>query len=70
MRTAFFAVYVAVATSMLVWPLYPAFAGDTETRVLGVPLSLAWHVGWVLATFAALVAFEVTRPEPADGSDP
>lgn len=66
-RKALFAAYVLLATVMLVWPLYPLFAGDIGVRVLGVPLSLAWHVGWILCTFAALVLFEWTRPADAVG---
>lgn len=48
--TAFFVV-VFVA---LVWPVYSLFAA-AEPRVLGLPLSLAWVVGWVIASFLGLL---------------
>lgn len=43
-------VFVAVT-----WPVYALFAG-IEPRVLGLPLSLAWVVGWVVASFLGLLA--------------
>ena len=46
--------------------VHHALVGDGHGRILGVPVSLAWHVGWVLATFAALLVLEATRPEPPD----
>ena len=49
--TAFFAAtFVA-----LVWPVYPLFAG-IRPRILGLPLSLAWVTGWVVAGFLVLAA--------------
>lgn len=64
--TAFFAVtFVA-----LVWPVYPHFAG-IRPRILGLPLSLAWVVGWVVAGFLALAAvhaWEGRRDGEGDGT--
>lgn len=39
----------------LIWPVYPLFAG-IRPFVLGVPLSLAWVVGWLLVSFVTLLA--------------
>jgi hypothetical protein len=49
------AVFFCVVLAALVWPVYPLFA-DIRPRVLGMPLSLAWVVGWVLASFLGLLA--------------
>ena len=38
----------------LVWPIYPLFAG-IRPLVLGVPLSLAWVVAWLLVSFLTLL---------------
>ena len=46
--------FVALFTA-LVWPVYPLFSG-IRPMILGVPLSLAYVVLLVLASFAALLA--------------
>ena len=38
----------------LIWPVYPLFAG-IRPFVLGVPLSLAWVVAWLLVSFVTLL---------------
>lgn len=43
-------------------PGYWLFAAGPELTPLGVPVSLMWTVGWVLASFAALLLFHLTRP--------
>jgi fatty acid desaturase len=50
----------AVAGLALVWPVYP-FAAGLRPFVLGLPLSLAWVIGWlvvVFVTFALLYRAE------------
>lgn len=49
----FLLVFLAVT-----WPVYALFA-EIEPRVLGLPMSLAWIVGWVLASFVGLLALYV-----------
>lgn len=49
------AAVLAVVFCALVWPVYPLFAG-IRPLVLGVPLSLAWVVAWLLVSFATLLA--------------
>lgn len=44
---------VACAAVALVWPVYPLF-GSAFPLVLGLPLSLAWVVLWLVVTFVAL----------------
>ncbi len=39
----------------VIWPVYPRFA-TLEPRILGVPHSLAWVVGALLASFFMLLA--------------
>ena len=60
--TAFFvAVFLA-----LVWPVYALFSG-IRPRILGLPLSLAWVVGWVVAGFLALLAVHLWEARRGDG---
>ncbi len=46
-------VVVLVATIALIWPVYPQFS-SVEPYVLGLPLSLAWVVGWLVIVFIAV----------------
>ena len=62
--TAFFLVVFLAVT----WPVYARFAG-IEPRVLGLPLSLAWVVGWVLASFLALLALYLWEERTGAGGD-
>ena len=45
---------VLLAGGALVWPIYPQFSSITP-YVLGLPLSLAWVIGWLGVVFVALV---------------
>lgn len=45
---------VLVAAVALIWPVYPFFGGAFPL-ILGLPLSLAWVVLWLILVFAALV---------------
>lgn len=68
MRHGLFALWVACCLAALVWPGYALLGNRIEPRVLGVPFSLAWVVGWVLASFVALALYHVTgRDEPGGG---
>jgi hypothetical protein len=53
-----FAAYCAVAFAAVVWPAYPRLGNRIEPFVLGLPFSLAWLIGWVLATLVALVLYD------------
>ena len=53
--------YLVLCTLSLVWPGL-AWVGDDEVPfVLGLPFHLAWSVGWVILTFAVLVAYHLAR---------
>ncbi len=53
-RRIFFSWLLAAAALAMIWPVYPFFAGALP-RVLGVPLSLAWVVLWLVLMFVALL---------------
>ncbi len=55
--------YALVSVLMVSWPLYQLFGNRLRPFVLGVPLSFAWNVGWVLLTFGVLVAFHFSGGE-------
>jgi len=52
-RLAFAGLLIAAALA-LVWPVYSFFAG-TFPLILGLPLSLAWVLLWLLLVFLGLV---------------
>ncbi len=52
-RGIFLAIYLAVG-SLVMWPVYPRFAG-VEPLILGLPLSFAWVVLAVVLMFGALL---------------
>jgi hypothetical protein len=53
-----FAGYCVLALSGVTWPVYTRLGNRIQPLVLGLPFSLAWIVGWVVATFVALVLYE------------
>lgn len=62
--------FFAVTFVALVWPVYSLFAG-IRPRILGLPLSLTWVVGWVVAGFLVLAAvhlWEGRRDEEENGA--
>lgn len=59
-RHVAFAAYVVVCLAALTWPGYAWLGNSIEPRLLGIPFSLAWVIGWVLLTFAALAIYHAT----------
>lgn len=59
---------LVVVFCALVWPVYPRFAG-IRPLVLGVPLSLAWVVAWLLVSFMTLLALFLWEGNRSDRSD-
>ncbi len=53
---AFFILYLIAVT----WPVAQWVASPTPF-VLGLPLSLAWSIGWIIAGFLVLVILEWLR---------
>ena len=67
-----FALFCLSAFVALTWPVYPALGNRIEPRLLGLPYSLAWIVGWIVASLVALVAYErfvSRRSEHGSGAD-
>lgn len=58
MRHWLFAGYCLVCLACLIWPVYAA-VGGIEPFVLGLPLSMAWVIGWLVASFFALLAYHL-----------
>jgi TRAP-type C4-dicarboxylate transport system permease small subunit len=46
--------YFCLATALLIWPLYPWLANRIEPRLFGLPWSLAWILGVIVANFLVL----------------
>lgn len=63
------AVFFCVVLVALVWPVY-AFFADIRPRVLGMPLSLVWVVGWVVASFLGLLAVYLWEGRRRGGGSP
>ena len=63
MRTidAAFGLYCLLCLAALTWPGFAWLGNRVHPTVLGLPLSLAWNVGWVLATFLVLAAYDRFR---------
>ena len=56
-----FAIYALVCLAALTWPGYAWIGNRIEPSVLGLPLSLAWNVGWVITTVLVLAAYHHAR---------
>lgn len=63
LRHALLASYFALCAAALVWPGYQLFGNSIEPYVLGLPLSFAWNVGWVLLTFFVLLGYHLGTGE-------
>lgn len=65
--------YFAVATALLVWPIYPALGNAIEPRLLGLPWSLTYVLAVIVGNTAVLVILYAGRwidagePELEDG---
>ena len=60
LRHILFGLYVMLCLGAMTWPGYAWLGNSIEPYVLGLPFSLAWVVGWVLATLVALTAYHAT----------
>jgi len=59
-RNLLLGIYAVSCLLAMTWPGYALFGNSIEPYVLGLPYSLAWVVGWVLATFVVLLAYHAT----------
>ena len=55
--------WASTVVAALTWPVYDVVGNHVDPLVLGVPFSLAWIVGWALATFAVLSAYFLLTEE-------
>ena len=60
LRHILFGLYVMLCLGAMTWPGYAWLGNSIEPYVLGLPFSLAWVVGWVLATLVALTVYNAT----------
>ncbi|HSR51820.1 MAG TPA: DUF3311 domain-containing protein [Acidobacteriota bacterium] len=49
------AAFFILAFFAMLWPIYPSFS-RIEPRLLGMPFSLVYLVGWLLACFFLILA--------------
>ena len=67
-RRLIFVGILGLAVAAVIWPLLPFMAGP-RPFILGLPLSLAWVLLWLVVVFGGLVWLYVTEPEePAEAS--
>jgi len=57
------ALWALVVVAALTWPVYDVLGNHVDPLVLGVPFSLAWIVGWALATFVVLSGYFLATEE-------
>lgn len=55
--------YFVICTLGLVWPAYARIGNRIRPFVLGIPMSFAWVIGWVLLTFVVLLTYHATGRE-------
>ena len=60
MRHLAFALFVLVCALALTAPLFAPVQARMPLLVGGIPFSLLWTVGWVLASFFALLSYHAT----------
>jgi membrane protein DedA with SNARE-associated domain len=59
--------YVTLCLCALTWPGGRLLAAwGAPSRLLGLPLWLVWHLGWLAASVAAMLLFHLTSRD-ADG---
>jgi len=63
LRDRLLAGYFVICALGLIWPGYAWLGNRIEPYILGLPLSFAWVVGWVLVTLLVLVAYDITRDQ-------
>lgn len=65
----YFALAIGFIAAMLVWPGFPLFA-SARPFIFGFPLSFAWVIAGVLATFLSLfLLYRRDYPDDPDGPD-
>jgi len=54
--------YFLLCALALVWPGYQ-LGNRVEPYVLGLPMSFAWNLGWVVLTFVVLASYHFSGRE-------
>ena len=60
-RTLLFVAFLLVAILSVTGVIFRGIA-TSDVRLFGLPAGLTWTVGWSVATFFALLAYDLTRP--------
>ena len=55
--------YFVVCTAALIWPGYAWLGNRIEPRLLGLPLSFAYNIVWVVLSFVVMVVFHLSGPD-------
>ncbi|MDR8391156.1 hypothetical protein NC796_08410 [Aliifodinibius sp. S!AR15-10] len=61
-RKKIFLVIILLIQISIIWPVYPLFS-DISPMILGLPLSFAWVVGMLIASFLTILWYYLTDPE-------
>ena len=60
LRQALLAAFALLCAAALSWPLYPTALSGRPLLTGGIPTALWWVIGWVVASFVALAAYELS----------
>ena len=55
--------YFLLCAVALVWPGYQLLGNRVEPYVLGLPMSFAYNLGWVVLTFVVLASYHFSGRE-------
>ncbi len=58
LRHLLYALFCVICLAALIWPGYLYLGNRIEPLILGLPFSLVWVVGWAIANFIALLAYD------------
>lgn len=61
LREILYGLFCLLCLLALTGPGYWLFASGSGVSPLGIPVSMLWTVGWVVASFVALLLFHLTR---------
>ena len=63
LRHLLFGIYCLCCLMAMTWPGYKWAAHSDRLSLFGLPFSLVWVIGWVLATFVVLNLYHATDRE-------
>ena len=62
-RHAALATYFVICAAALIYPGYALLGNRLEPSILGLPLSFAYNIGWVVVTFIVLASYHYATGE-------